>query len=256
MSSFSANPQYAEVIISFIDSKINQVEDKLFIQPKQDDEEDKKKVIVEQLLHDKFNGPTKMVNPKLSGEEVTKLQSEISFLETLKTIPSEEAFNQLVQYYKSFIEKLNSEHTVLIEKSNVKHRQASANELKLKTLKSEYNKKLSMVYDDDAKGSNDNKISKRLPLMKEEIDKLSKEVVIERRDAVHLRENEITSRKNIERIQKEIDNFREKIKKLQQQNEKPDDVVQPQEVPGMMLAPMPPMENECWSCEGPCTCNT
>jgi hypothetical protein len=250
MSSFSNTPQFTEVIVDFIDNKIKQIEDKLFIQPKEDAEE---KVIVEQLLHDDFKGPSKIVNTKLKEDEVIKLREEIDILESFKKFQSEEAFNKLNQQHKSIIDKLNVEHTILTEKSNVQHRLASSNELKLKTLKSEYNKKLKMVYDDDAKGSTDNKASKRLPKMKEELDKLSKDVIIERRDAVHLRENEITSRKNIERIQKEFEIVCEKIKKLEQQfqQQKQEDIIQTQ-----LNEPEHKINvKECWLCEGVCTCD-
>mgnify|MGYP000527632037 FL=1 len=157
-----------------------------------------------------------------------------------------------MQQQKSIIEVLQKEYSLLSEKSNTQHKLASSNELKLKTLKSEYNKKMNQIYDDDAKGSIDNKAPKKLPKMKEELDLLSKQVIIERREAVRLRESEITNRKHIESIQKEFDLFCEKIKKLEQQFKKEQDG-------DTSESDIYRIENrknikECWMCDGLCTC--
>ena len=151
MSSFSTTPQYIEVIVGFIDNKIKQVEDKLFIKPKEDEEE---KVIIEQLLFAEYKGSARIINPKLSEQESVKLHQELDVLESFKTISPEEAFNNIMQQQKSIIEVLQKEYSLLSEKSNTQHKLASSNELKLKTLKSEYNKKMNQIYDDDAKGKN------------------------------------------------------------------------------------------------------
>ena len=90
MSSFSTTPQYIEVIVGFIDNKIKQVEDKLFIKPKEDEEE---KVIIEQLLFAEYKGSARIINPKLSEQESVKLHQELDVLESFKTISPEEAFN-------------------------------------------------------------------------------------------------------------------------------------------------------------------
>ena len=130
MSSFSTTPQYIEVIVGFIDNKIKQVEDKLFIKPKEDEEE---KVIIEQLLFAEYKGSARIINPKLSEQESVKLHQELDVLESFKTISPEEAFNNIMQQQKSIIEVLQKEYSLLSEKSNTQHKLASSNELNVCT---------------------------------------------------------------------------------------------------------------------------
>jgi hypothetical protein len=151
---------------------------------------------------------------------------------------------------------MNVEHIKITEQSATQHQTASVNEKKLVTLKVEYNKLLNAVYDDDAKETANNKVSKRLPRMKEEINFLTTNVPIYRRNAVRMREEEIAYRKEIERVKKDFDLLSSKYKILEKKNktngsesESKSELVNPKNE--LIKSPF----KECWLCEGECTCD-
>ena len=83
MSSFSTTPQYIEVIVGFIDNKIKQVEDKLFIKPKEDEEEKINEISEESICDMVGNIPDNLIH---SLGEISKLgeQGENSIVYKIK----------------------------------------------------------------------------------------------------------------------------------------------------------------------------
>jgi hypothetical protein len=245
----------SDCISAFINYKIQLLHVKLYVQPKEDEE---KKVIIEQLLHGTYLNDDKEENMNLSEEERNSLKQQIAVLESYKTLKLDEAFQKISDDTQQVLDNMNVEYVKLTEKSAAEHQSASANEKKLVTLKVDYNKLLKAVYDDDAKETANNKVSKRLPRMKEEINFLTTNVPTYRRNAVRMREEEIAYRKEIERVKKDFDLLSNKYKVLEKKNhtsesgsdsESKSDLVNPKNE--LTESPF----KECWLCEGECTCD-
>ncbi len=246
----------SDCISAFINYKIQLLHVKLYVQPKEDEE---KKVIIEQLLHGTYVNDEKEENMNLSEEERQTLKEQLTILESYKTLGLEDAFKKISEDTKVVIDKMNAEHVRLSEQSAAQHQTACVNEKKLVTLKAEYNKLLNAVYDDDAKETANNKVSKRLPRMKEEINFLTTNVPIYRRNAVRMREADIAYRKEIERIQKDFELFSNKYKILDKKNQTNDNESKNNDdFVSIEINPINKLEKrplkECWLCDGECTC--